>query len=99
MSKDDDYNSEAGEDLKKDFKNMFKHSRRAVQNFFRGGSRKKYSGINGWFPFFAGKNPLLYLCYPKLIVAGIILLTLLFCGVSIYGLIIILLLAVILILI
>ena len=100
MSRDDDYNDKVGGDLKKDFKNMFKHSKRAIQDFFRGGSRrKKYGGINGCFPFFLNKNPLLTLLYPKLIVAGIILLTLLFCGVSIYGIIILLLLIIIFILI
>lgn len=96
MSRDDDFDNGAGEDLKKDIKNMFKHSKRAIKQFFRGGSRRNKFGCP---PFFPNRNPLLALLYPKLIVAGIILLTLLFCGVSLYGIIIILLLGVIFILI
>lgn len=96
MSKDDDFDNGAGEDLKKDFKNMFKNSKRAIKGFFRTGSRRNKCGCP---PFFPSRNPLLALFYPKLIVAGIILLTLLFCGVSLYGIIIILLLGIIFILI
>jgi len=101
MSKDDDFTNGAGEDLKKDFKNIFKHSKRAVKGFFRGGNRRNNCGRrpNGFSPFFLNKSPLLYLLYPKLIVGGIILLTLLFCGVSLYGVIIIILLTLIFILI
>jgi hypothetical protein len=92
MSKDDDYNK-YGED----FKNMFKHSRRVIRDFLRRGSRKnKCGGLSSGFPpFFSNNNPLLWLFYPKLIVAGLILLTLLFCGVSLYGIIVILLLTII----
>ena len=95
MSKNDDLNNE--ENLKDDFKNFFKHSKRSIRRFLRGGSRRRKCGgwSNGFLPFFAGRNPLLFLLYPKLIVAGIILLTLLFCGVSLYGIIIILLLTII----
>ncbi|WP_238915218.1 hypothetical protein [Clostridium sp. YIM B02555] len=100
MSRNDEDNK-SGEDFKKEFGHFFKHSKRAVRNFFRGGSskRKTWGWGNGFSPFFFNKNPLLCLLYPKLIVAGIILLTLLFCGVSLYGIIIIILLLVIFILI
>jgi hypothetical protein len=101
MSKDDDITNGVGEDLKRDLKNIFKHSKRAVKGFFRMGSRRNGFGRRpmGFSPFFNCKSPLLMLLYPKLIVAGIILLTLLFCGVSLYGIIIILLLTLIFILI
>lgn len=99
MSKDDDA-SKFGEQLKDDFKNMFKHSKRAMGNFFKGpGRNNAWAGLNRGLPFFFNKNPFWCLFYPKIIVAAIILLTLLLCGVSIYGLIIITLLAVIFILI
>lgn len=100
MSKDDDYKNGVGDELKKDFGNLFKHSKRAMKDLFRGINRKNMcGGINFGFPFLSNKNPFLALFYPKLIVAVIILLTLLLCGVSIYGLIIIILLAIIFILI
>ena len=101
MSKDDDFTNGAGDDLKRDFKNIFKHSKRVVKGFFRWGSRGNSCGRRpiGFPPFFRCRSPLLMLLYPKLIVAGIILLTLLFCGVSLYGVIIIILLALIFILI
>ena len=103
MSRDDDFTSGAGEELKKDIKNIYKHSKRAIKGFFRGGKRRNNCGFggrpNGFPPFFHFRSPLLMLLYPKLIVGGIILLTLLFCGVSLYGVIIILLLALIFILI
>ena len=101
MSRDDDFTNGAGEDLKKDFKNIFKHSKRAVKGFFRGGNRRNNCGRRpNWCPpMFAFKSPLLMLLWPKLIVGGIILLALLFCGVSLYGVIIILLLTLIFILI
>ncbi|EHI98098.1 MULTISPECIES: hypothetical protein [unclassified Clostridium] len=99
MSKNDD-SSKFGEQLKDDFKSIFKHSKLAMGNIFRGSGRKSsWAGLNrGFSPFFS-KNPFWCLFYPKIIVAAIILLTLLLCGVSIYGLIIIILLAVIFILI
>lgn len=106
MSKDDDFTNGAGEDLKRDFKNIFKHSKRVVKGLFRGGNRRSSCGRNNcgrrpnfFPPFFPCRSPLLMLIYPKLIVAAIILLTLLFCGVSLYGVIIIILLALIFILI
>ena len=101
MSRDDDFTDGAGEDLKKDFKNIFKHSKRAVKGFFRGGNRRNNCGRRpNWCPpLFAFKSPLLMLLWPKLIVAGIIFLALLFCGVSLYGVIIIFLLSIIFILI
>lgn len=101
MSRDDDFANGAGEDLKKDFKNIFKHSKKAFRGFFR--RRPRPSGCfgrpNACNPFGLGKSALLALLYPKLIVAGIIILTLLFCGVNLYGIIIILLLTIIFILI
>ena len=101
MSKDDDFTNGAGEDLKKDFSNIFKHSKRAIKGFFRGGNRRNnFGGRQNWCPpFFRCRSPLLMLLWPKLMVAGIILLTLLFCGVSLYGVIIIFLLTLIFILI
>lgn len=101
MSKGDDSAGGAREELKKDFKNILKHSKRVVKGFFRGGGRKSCFGRRtmGFSAFPPMRSPLLMLLYPKLIVAGIILLTLLFCGVSIYGVIIILLLSIIFILI
>ncbi|OOM75110.1 hypothetical protein CLPUN_35470 [Clostridium puniceum] len=99
MSRDDDFTNEAGDDLKKDFKNIFKHGRRAFKGFFRGRNSKCFGRPNGCTPFGFGRSTLLALFYPKLIVAGIIILTLLFCGVSLYGVIIVLLLAIIFILI
>lgn len=100
MSKDDDFTNGTGEDLKKDFKNIFKHSKRAIKGFFRGRNRRNNCGRRpNWCPQFAFRSPLLMLLWPKLIVAGIILLTLLFCGVSLYGVIIIFLLTLIFILI
>lgn len=99
MSKDDDYTKGSGEELKKDFKNVYKHSSRALKSFLRGFSRKSICSGRGGLPFFHQKNPLLCLLYPKLVVGGIILLTLLLCGVSFYGLIILILLVIIFILI
>jgi hypothetical protein len=101
MSRDDDFTNGSGDDLKKDFKNVLKHSKRVVKEFFRrGGRRTKCGGRpNGYPPFFPQRSPLLALLYPKLIVAGVIFLTLLLCGVSLYGVIIIFLLTLIFILI
>ena len=99
MSRDDDFANGAGEDLKKDFKNIFKHSKRAFRCFFRRRPSGCFPRPNGYTPFGLGKSALLALFYPKLIVAGIIILTLLFCGVNLYGILIILLLTIIFILI
>lgn len=99
MGRDDDFTNGSGDDLKKDFKNIFKHSKRAVKGFFRGRNSRCFGRPNGCTPFGLGKSTLLALFYPKLIVAGIIILTLLFCGVSLYGVIIIFLLSIIFILI
>lgn len=99
MSRDDDFTNGSGDDLKKDFRNIFKHSKRAVKGFFRGRNSRGFGRPNGCTPFGFGKSALLALFYPKLIVAGIIILTLLFCGVSLYGVIIIFLLSIIFILI
>lgn len=86
-----------GDDLKKDFKNMFKHGREAIHGFFR---RNKCNGSpRGIPPFIPYRSPWIILFYPKIIVGCIILLTLLFCGVSFYGLIIIVLLMIIFLLI
>lgn len=99
MSREDDFTNGAGDDLKKDFKNIFKHSKRAFRGFFRGRNPRGFGRPNGCTPFGFGKSALLALFYPKLIVGGIIILTLLFCGVSLYGVIIIFLLSIIFILI
>lgn len=99
MSREDDFTNGSGDDLKKDFKNIFKHSKRAVKGFFRGRNPRGFGRANGCTPFGLGRSALLALLYPKLIVAGIIILTLLFCGVSLYGVIIIFLLSIIFILI
>ena len=101
MGSNDEHNGKSGEDLKKDIENAFKRGRRAIRDFFRGGSsRKKFGGWgNGFSPFFFNKNPIWCMLYPKLIVAGVILVTLLFCGVSLYGIIILILLGIIFILI
>lgn len=101
MSRDDDFTSGVGEELKKDIKNIYKHSKRAIKGFFKGGNRRNNFGRRqNWCPpMFAFKSPLLMLLWPKIIVAGIILLALLLCGVSLYGVIIILLLTLIFILI
>ena len=99
MGRDDDFANGAGEDLKKDFKNIFKHSKKAFRGFFRRGPAGCFGRPNAYTPFGLGKTTLLALFYPKLIVAGIIILTLLFCGVNLYGIIIILLLTIIFILI
>ena len=99
MSRDDDFANGAGEDLKKDFKNIFKHTRRVFTGFFRGRTSRCFGRPNGYTPFGFGKSALLALFYPKLIVAGIIILTLLLCGVNLYGIIVILLLTIIFILI
>jgi len=98
---DDDFTDGAGSDLKKDFKNILKHSKRVVRQFFRRGSRRArcFGRPNGFPPFFPTRSPLLALFYPKLVIAGVIILTLLLCGVSLYGVIIILLLTLIFILI
>lgn len=97
MGKDRDFNSKNEENLKSDFKNFFKHSKRAVRNFFRGGCRRNKCGGwgNGFPSFFPVKHPFLFLLYPKLIVGGLIFLTLLFCGVSLYGILVIILLTII----
>lgn len=97
MGKKDEFNNKSGEDFKKGIENALKRSKRAVRDFFRGGNRRKR--FCGFQPSFFNKNPLLCLLYPKLIVAGVILVTLLFCGVSLYGIIILLLLGIIFILI
>lgn len=91
---------DSGDNLKKDFKNMFKHGKEAVRCFFRGKSggfgRRPPGGIPPFIPF---RSPWVIFFYPKIIVGCIILLTLLFCGVSLYGLIIIILLMIIFLLI
>lgn len=109
-----------GDDLKKDFKSIFKHGKKAVNGFFRDKSRKycdkdndSYSSLGrrppygcnrppfwgGYPPFIKSKSPWVILFYPKICVGILLLLTLLFCGVSLYGLVIIILLGVILIII
>ena len=103
----------AGDDLKNDFKNMFKHSKRMIRGFFRGRGggdcdcedhrRRPCPGPRprpgGFFPFFSFRSPLTILFYPKIVVAILILIALLFCGVGLYGLIVIILLILLFILI
>lgn len=102
-------------DLKKDFKRMIKHSKRAFRNFFEGsgshhdkyesdsdsrgpgphGPRPGFFGYGprpGYPPFSPFKHPITLLLYPKYVVGCCILITLLCCGVGLYGLIIIVLL-------
>ena len=91
---------DSGDHLKKDFRNMFKHGKEAVRGLFRGRNggcgRRPPGGIPPFVPF---RSPWMILFYPKIIIGCIIFLTLLFCGVSLYGLIIIVLLMVIFLLI
>lgn len=61
MGKDHDFNNKNSEDLKDDLKNFFKHSKKTIRNFFRGGSRRsKYGGWNGRFPPFFPARILFY---------------------------------------
>lgn len=71
-----------GSNMKKGFKKMCKNAR----NSFNGTRR----GRGWWNPFFLGPWP--WYCCPKLVVGTILLITLLLCGVNIYGLFIIILL-------
>ena len=89
--------SSSGDDLKKDFKNMFKHGKEAVRGVFRG--NKCSRPPRGVPPFVPWKSPLVFLFYPKICVGCIIIVTLLLCGVSFYGLVIIILLMIIFLLI
>lgn len=103
-------------DLKKDFKRMIKHSKRAFKNFFGSSHHDKYDsdcesrgcggpghhgprpGLFGYGPrpgyppFSPFRNPITILLYPKYIIGCLILVTLLCCGVGLYGLIVIVLL-------
>ena len=96
-------------DLKKKIKKMSKNLKKSVYGRFGGSDNCKRGGScgnngippNGWFsPFFKGKSPwvVILLC-PKAIVLYIILVSLLLCGVSFYGLVILILLVIIFILI
>lgn len=91
---------DSGDHLKKDFKNMFKHGKQIIRGLFRGKNcgcgRRPLRGISPFIPF---RSPWMIFFYPKIIVGSIILLTLLFCGVSFYGLMIIVLLIIIFLLI
>lgn len=110
----------AGDDLKKDFKNMIKHFKKMIKGFFSGNhsigdDQERQSGCGsgcrpgpnqwarpgGFPPFFPFryKFPIMLLCYPKIVVGTLILIALLFCGVSLYGLIVIILLILLFILI
>lgn len=101
-----------GDDLKDDFKNIFKHSKKIIRGFFRGRGdcdcennqrRRHCSGPrprpNRFFPLFSFRSPITILFYPKIVVAILILIALLFCGVGLYGLIVIVLLILLFILI
>lgn len=103
------------DDIKKDFKNMYKHCKKAVKGLVGGNRHKdddccgnccsghtgRKPGFFGWPPFFKpGRSPWFYiLLSPKMCVVWIMLLVLLFCGVSLYGLIVVILLGFIFILI
>ncbi|MBE6062792.1 MAG: hypothetical protein E7207_04345 [Clostridium butyricum] len=99
-------------DIKKKIKKMIKHLKKNDGGCFGGsGSCKignRFANNNGmppngwgWYPpFFRWKSPwcVIFLC-PKAIVLYIILIVLLLCGVSFYGLVILVLLTIIFILI
>jgi len=85
----------SGDDFKKDFKNMFKHGKEVVRGLFNRAAR----GFGGIAPRRACHSPWYFLFYPKIVVACIMFMTLLFCGVSFYGIIIITLLMIIFLLI
>ncbi|AOR93267.1 hypothetical protein HMPREF1084_02908 [Clostridium butyricum 60E.3] len=103
------------DDIKKDFKNIYKHGKKAVKGF-SGGHRHEHdddcgnccSGYGGRRPrcfggppfFKPGRSPWFYiLLCPKMCVLWLMLLVLLLCGVSLYGIIVIILLGIIFILI
>lgn len=108
------------DDIKKDFRNIYKHSKKAIKNFGAGKRHKCNDGCNdccnqghgggfggrrpgfwGYPPFFKpGRSPWFYiLLCPKMCVVWAMLVVLLLCGVSFYGILIIVLLGVIFILI
>ncbi|WP_294378467.1 hypothetical protein [uncultured Clostridium sp.] len=101
--------------IKRDIKKMYKHKKKHLRGLFDnfnssdneccnnncnyGGRRRPVNF--GWLPFFKpGRSPWFYiLLCPKMCVVWIILLVLFFCGVSLYGILIIILLGIIFILI
>ena len=103
------------DDIKKDFKNIYKHSKKAIKGFGSGHQRnkedngcnnfcgpgKRRPGYFGFPPFFKpGRSPWFYiLLSPKMCVVWLMLIVLLLCGVSFYGILIVVLLGVIFILI
>ncbi len=106
------------DDIKKDFKNIYKHGKKSIKGLF-GGHRHSgrdddccnnnhcggYGGRRpnffGGLPIYKpGRSPWFYiLLCPKMCVIWIILIVLLLCGVSFYGILIIVLLGIIFILI
>ena len=103
------------DDIKKDFKKMYKHGIKSFKGFF-GGSHHDEDGEchdnncsyrsrrpNCWFgglPFYRpGRSPWFYiLLSPRMCVIWAILIVLILCGVSFYGILIIVLLGIIFIL-
>lgn len=97
------------DDLKKKIKKMSKHLKKSADGVFGRNESCKRGGPcgnngmppNGWQPpFFKPKSPwvVILLC-PKAIVLYVILIVLLLCGVSFYGLFILILLTIIFVLI
>lgn len=93
------------DDLKNDFKNLYKHVKRKFKRFFDKPSGKNNMGYNpswsnrrGYYPWGAGPFFRFLLC-PKICIAILIIISLLCCGVGLYGLIVIFLLFIIFIII
>ncbi|WP_244835195.1 hypothetical protein [Clostridium sp. BJN0001] len=93
------------DDLKNDLKSLYKHIKRKVKHFFDKPSGRNNMGYNsmmnrrrGFCPYGAGPFLRFLLC-PKICVGILIIITLLCCGVGLYGLIIIFLLFIIFIII
>ena len=107
--------SSSFDDIKKDFKKMYKQRKKSFEGLFGGHRHFKddddcnnYCGVGGrrpnffWgLPFYKpGRSPWFYiLLCPKMCVIWFMLIVLLLCGVSFYGIIIIVLLGIIFILI
>ncbi|MGM9933878.1 hypothetical protein [uncultured Clostridium sp.] len=104
------------DDIKKDFKNIFKHGKKSIKSLFRGHRHSSdddccsnhcggYGGRRpnffGGLPIYKpGRSPWFYiLLCPRMCVVWIILIVLLLCGVSFYGVFVIVLLGIIFILI
>ena len=102
------------DDIKKDFRNIYKHGKKSFKGLFGGHRRSRdddccsnhcgYGGRRpnffGGLPFYKpGRSPWFYiLLSPRMCVIWAILIVLLLCGVSFYGILIIALLGIICIL-